>query len=396
MRRKIRSLVKNKKTEKLKCVSDRVANFDLQNYDFTLIVLVTIIVIFGVVMVFSASYYAAINSEGNPYSFLKKDVVLAAAGFVIMFVCAHIIDYRLFKKYNRVIIAVAILLLIAVMVPGVGIEKNGATRWIYVGFTVMPGELAKPAVLVFTASVFSKNAKRIKQFKYIVPVLAIVGGMAVLIIMQPNLSTAITLVLLCGGIMFIAGLPWIYVGICAIGGTCVVAAKIISEGGYQQDRVISFMDPFAQMGGDGYQVAQSLLAFGTGGFTGVGLGKSVQKNLYLPEAQTDFILSIIGEELGFVRVLILLGLFFMIVYKCFSIGVRAQDRFGMLLCCGVGILIGVQVVFNLAIVTSSMPPTGVALPFISYGGNSLWIFMGLIGMVLNVDKQSKESERKLQ
>lgn len=402
MRRKIRSLGKlkgvNKKIGKLKDVNRKIGAFDWQKYDFTLIVMITAIVIFGVVMVFSASYYYSINNSetGTPYLFLKKQIGLTIIGFILMFVCAHFINYKEFRKYNRLILAASVLLLIAVLIPGVGTTVNGATRWIRIGITLMPGELAKPAVLIFTAAVFSKNPKRIKQPKYIFSVLGIVGVMALLIMKQPNLSTAITMVLLCGGIMFVAGLSWTYVGVCVVGGACAVTAKIVSEGGYQLDRVLSFMDPFEQMGGGGYQAAQSLLAFGTGGFTGVGLGKSVQKNLYLPEAQTDFILSIIGEELGFVRVLILLGVFFAIIYKCFSIGLRAPDRFGMLLCCGVGILIGVQVVFNVAIVTSMMPPTGIALPFISYGGNSLWIFMGLMGMVLNVDKQSREAERKLQ
>ncbi len=385
MRRKIRSL-KNK-----------IPKLDWRQYDCTLIFLVTALVIFGVVMVFSASYYYSINTspDGSPYVFLKKEIVLAAVGFVLMFLCAHVIDYKFFGSMSRIILIISLGLLGAVLVPGIGSTANGATRWINIfGFTIMPGELAKPAILVFTAAYFAHDMRRAKHFfKGVLPVLMILGVMFVLIALQPNLSTALTVVLICGGIMFIAGLPvrhMLWLG--GIGAGAIIV-KVLSAGGYQADRVLSFLDPFEQAGGDGYQATQSLLALGTGGIGGVGIGKSVQKNLYLPEAQTDFILSIIGEELGFIGVVILLGVFFTIVYKCFVIASHAPDRFGMLTASGVGILIGLQVVFNVAIVTSSMPPTGIALPFISYGGNSLWIFMGLIGIVLNIDKKSREIER---
>lgn len=363
--------------------------------DFPLLFLTTVIMIFGIVMVFSASYYYSINTEGTPYAYLFKQGVYATVGFILMMAASRI-DTKLYAKFTWLILLVNILLLFALFTP-LGTNVNGATRWIRFGpISIMPGELAKFTMIIFTARFFAQDMRRSKRFNDLLIVAAVMAFICVLIMKQPNLSTAITVAIITVGITFVAGLPWGYVVTMVVLFLGGVAGIAVFGKGYQRDRMMSFMDPFAQAQGDGFQVVQSLLALGTGGFSGVGIGRSVQKTLYLPEPHTDFILAIIGEELGFIGIAALMILFLLIIWRCFVICVNSKDRFGLLISGGVGIMIGVQVILNIAIITSSMPPTGVALPFITYGGNSLWIFMYLIGVVLNVsrinDVEKKKSE----
>lgn len=368
--------------------------FKLRQSDFMVVALVTILVIFGVVMVFSASYYKGINEHSSPYYFLIRQGVFAIAGFVIMAFCS-ILDYHLYRRLSILILAVSLVLLILVFTP-LGASEGGATRAIYIGFTIMPGEISKLAVIIFTAAYLASDPKLILSFrKGVLPLLLVMGVFAGLIIKQPNLSTAITVCGIIAGIMFLAGLQWKYIigagiaGSAGIAGLVLVGDKIGAA--HWKDRVTSFMDPFADALGDGFQVVQSLLALGSGGLFGLGLGKSIQKNLYLPEPQNDFIIAIIGEELGFVGLSLLMLVYAVLIWRCFHICLNAPDRFGMLLAGGITIMLGLQVVLNLAVVTSSMPPTGIALPFISYGGNALWILMGSMGIILNISRRSNSS-----
>ena len=210
---------------------------------------------------------------------------------------------------------------------------------------------------------------------------------------QPNLSTAMTLAGIVVGMTFLAGLDIKY--IITIAGLGILAVcGIATSGTYWATRLFSFWDPFKAAKDDGFQAVQSLLALGTGGLTGRGLGESIQKTLYLPEPQNDFILAIIGEEMGLAGVLVMLTVFIILIWRCAKVTINAPDLFGMLFAGGVTMMIGIQVILNIAVVTSSMPPTGVALPFISYGGNTLWIFMGCIGILLNISRQSTLYESK--
>jgi cell division protein FtsW len=253
----------------------------------------------------------------------------------------------------------------------------------------MPGEFAKIAIIFFIAGFVAKDHTRIYSIlRGILPIVFVTGVYAGLIIVQPNLSTAITVAGISLGMMVLAGLKWRYVIIALLGLGGATGGLILFGYEHWRDRILSFTDPFANALGEGFQVAQSLLALGTGGLFGLGLGKSVQKNLYLPEPMNDFILSIIGEELGLIGVLVLMVFFMLLVWRIFRAAIHAPDRYGLMLAGGVGIMIALQVVLNTAVVTSSMPPTGIALPFISYGGNALWICMGSIGVVLNVSKQA--------
>ena len=365
------------------------------NADFVLIVLTTILSVFGMVMVFSASYYNAINDNGTPYSYLWKQAFFVFSGFIIMYITANM-NYNVWKIFAYPLAAIGLVLLLLIFTP-LGVTANGATRWLYigaggVGFTIMPGELAKLFLIIICATYFATDMNKARKFMGLIPVFIYTAIVAVLIIKQPNLSTAITVAIISVGIAFLAGMHWRYI-ILMVGGAVAGGYYLFFvDDGYWHERVVSFMDPFADELGSGYQVVQGLLALGSGGLYGKGLGQSVQKNLYLPEPQNDFILAIVGEELGFLGILALMIVYVLLVWRIFHISIRVNDNFGMLLAAGVAIMIAAQVILNVAVVTSSMPPTGIALPFVSYGGNSLWIFMFLIGIVLNISKYETVEE----
>lgn len=361
----------------------------MKSGDFALTALVMILVIFGVIMVFSASYYYAISEEGTPYYYLIRDIIWAVVGTAAMMFMA-VFDYHRMLKAAIPVMGIAFLLLLLVFTP-LGVTLNNATRWIGVdGATIMPGELAKPACILFVAAWLSNPRHSVHNFvRGILPPLLVAGGAGILIAMQPSTTTAATLVIIVFGVMFIAGMSWAYVGGAVGLAVAAFAALIITDDtGYRMDRIMSFTDPFADPQGSGYQVVQSLLALGSGGLTGVGLGKSMQKTLYLPEPQNDFILAIIGEELGFIGLLVLLLVYLLLIWRCIHIALNAPDTFGTLLASGITIMLGVQVVLNVMIVTSLMPPTGISLPFISWGGNSLLVFMGSMGVMLNISRHS--------
>ncbi len=359
--------------------------------DFALVALTCALVIFGVIMVFSASYYWSIDKVGNPYNFLIKDLFWAGTGFFIMIVTTAL-DYHVYKKWAPWLMGGGLLLLVAVLFVGTTI--NNAQRWIMIGpITIMPGEICKICVIIFTAWFLCRDASRVNNFtKGILPLLALAGVCGLLIMKQPNMSTAITVVGIIFAMMFVAGLHLRYVGAMFIMGVSGILMLIIKGGGYRMQRLVSFLDPFADPLGDGYQVCQGLLALGSGGLRGLGLGKSIQKNLYLPEPQNDFILAIIGEELGYIGVLVLMLVYLILIYRGIRIVLQAPDRFGMLLGSGIVMMIGIQVLLNVAVVTSSMPPTGITLPFVSYGGNALWLFMGSMGILLNISRQIKKDD----
>lgn len=359
--------------------------------DFIIVILTTILVIFGIVMIFSASYYKSINESGSPYGYLKKQLFFAVTGGMAMWFLSHV-DYHKFKgRFTEIFAVLSIILLLLVLTP-VGVTVNGASRWIHLGFiSIMPGEIAKAAVILLAAKFISEDPGRVVRVKDgLLPIAVVTGVYGLLIIKQPNLSTALTLVGIVVGITFLAGLSYKY--IVALSGLAVFGGfGVAVSGTYWATRLFSFLDPFKSAKDEGFQVVQSLLALGTGGLTGRGLGESIQKTLYLPEPQNDFILAIIGEEIGLIGVLIMLMVFIILIWRCAKVAVNAPDLFGMLFAGGVTMMIGIQLIFNIAVVTSSMPPTGVALPFISYGGNALWIFMGCIGILLNISRQSERA-----
>lgn len=355
--------------------------------DFTLIFIVTLLVIFGIIMVFSSSYYYALAKNGDAYYFLKRDLIWALAGFAAMFI-ASMVSYKIYKKIAPILFVISIILLLLVFSP-LGVEINYARRWIGVGtITIMPGEIAKICVIIFCAWFLSQKPERIKSFfKGVLPLLLVIVLYFGLIIKQPNLSTAVTVSAIVVIMMFAAGMKFFHLFGLFIVGVLGIAAMIIAEP-YRMKRLTSFLDPFADPMGSGYQVIQSLLALGSGGLFGVGLGRSIQKTLYLPEPQNDFIFAIIGEEIGFIGCVAVIVCFMLLIWRGIHIAINAPDLFGSLLAVGITGMIAVHVVINIAVATSSMPPTGIVLPFISWGGNSLLIFMGSMGILLNISKHS--------
>jgi cell division protein FtsW len=359
--------------------------------DFLLTITVIGLVLFGIVMVFSASYYSTINSKiEDPYYYLIQGSRLGVAGIALMVVVSYV-PYRMYYKLAPVLMVLGLVLLCALFVPGVGDTENGATRWIKFGpVTIMPGEIAKITAILFVAWFFTKFRGTADSFKRAyVPMLVLTGVYFVLIYKQPNLSTAIIVCGIVAILTCIAGNPKRYLGLTvAAGGAGVYALIQADPTGEHFARFTGFLDPFSDPQGAFYQTVQALLALGAGGVVGVGPGRSIQKALYLPYAQNDFIFAIIGEEFGFIGCLVVLCAFLFLIWRCALVAINAPDRFGMLLSSGVVVWISLQVIMNIAVVTSIMPPTGVTLPFISYGGNAVLITMAAMGVVLNISRET--------
>ncbi len=368
-------------------VKDRKPAGKSKKGNFLVPIMVAILTIFGTVMIFSASYYLSINEYGTPYHYLIRQIVWLITGVLIMWFFARV-DYHLWANLWFFAYIIGFIFLILVFV--IGSNAYGATRWIKIGpITIMPGEMAKMAMIIFITGYFSRHPKWGSDIrKGVVPILGLTGIYALLIIKQPNLSTAATVVFIAMGMLIVAGIKWSHViGLIIMGAFVGVAAVMLDTTGYRMARIQSFLDPFADPLSTGYNVVQSLLALGTGGVTGLGLGNSVQKTLYLPMPQNDFILAIVGEELGFLGILFLVICYIILMWCGCKIAIEAKDYTGMMFASGITIMLGVQVFINFAVVTSCMPPTGVILPFISYGGNALWIFMALMGILVNISKK---------
>ncbi len=359
----------------------------IKRSDISVVVIVLLLTCFGVAMVFSAGYYTTINmAEPDPYLYLKRQLFFGATGLIGMFIVSNI-DYHIYSKFANQIIIGSIFLLVMVLLVGVNI--NGATRWIGVGFfRITPSEISKLAIIIFTATFLVKDPNNIRTAKGLGILAAVMIAHFGLVIMQPNLSTAIVLVVIAVAIMIVGGMKLIYLAIpmvsAVLGYFYIITFK---KPMHWYVRMTSFGNPFADSQGDGYQVSQGLIALGNGGIKGMGFGKSLTKNLYLPEPQNDFILAIIGEELGFIGFIILMAAYILLLFRLILIALRAKDDLGFYISTGVAVMLAIQVIINVAVVTASMPATGITLPFISYGGTSIWIFMAGIGIALNVSKK---------
>lgn len=356
--------------------------------DRVLLTCVLALVLIGILMVFSSSFYYALQRFNDQYYFFRKEVQWAVIGFFAMLITSRI-SYKVWAKLSVPILMISLGLLVWVLFTP---EINGARRWISLGgITVMPGEVAKFAVALFMASLLSRENSGLRRLQDLLPYAAVVGIIFALIMKQPNLSTALTIFGLAFVQLFVAGLPLFYVfsgvGIGTFGATVLVLTS-----DYRMKRLTTFMDPFKDTSADGWQVAQSLFALGSGGFFGVGLGESIQNKLYIPEPQNDFIFATIGEEFGYLGSMAVIVLFAILIWRGIKIAINAKDRFGFFLATGIIATIGIQTAINIAVATSSMPVTGVPLPFISYGGNSLALLMGQIGILLNISRTSLNGE----
>ena len=348
---------------------------------------------FGCLMVYSASFYSAKIHYGNQFFFLFKQIFGVVLGiFAFFFFC--FIDYHVLKKFRYVVLIVCVVMLVLVFVPGFGVKSYGASRWINLfGISIQPSELTKFALVLFLASYLSENHEKIKSFKGLLTPIAVAGVLCVLVIIEPSMSVTMCRGLTTFFMLIVGGMTkkhtLLFSGLAGVGVPVLIAIEP-----YRLKRLFAFINPWKSPQGEGFQLIQSLYGLGNGGWFGVGLFGSRQKFLFLPFAESDFIFSIIGEEFGYVGCLLLMVLYGVLVLSIFKIGLNAKDRFGCLLACGVGIVIAVQTLLNVAVVTGSIPPTGLPLPFISSGGTGVAVFMSAIGVVLNVDRQSKKNFSK--
>jgi cell division protein FtsW len=360
---------------------------DTQGFDYALLVSVMLLLFIGVMMVFSSSFYYAMAKWENKYLFLEKQLIWAGAGVVAMLIFS-VIDYRIFRRFSKLLFVLSLIFLGLLFTP-LGVELNGAVRWLDLGpLTFMPSEFAKFAAIIFMADFLEKRQRKMNKFTSgLLPVLMTVGLYFVLIYKQPNLSNAITISGILMAMAFVAGANIFQLLTLGAAGSSMIYLAILSSE-WRAKRFLTFLDPFKDTFGDGWQVVQSLYALGSGGMFGVGLGQSTLNKLYIPEPQNDFIFATVGEELGFVGSSFLILLFLFLLYRCIRIALNAQDQFGMFLATGITAMVGIHTIINVAVVTSSMPVTGLQLPFISYGGNFLLMLMISMGVMLNISKQT--------
>jgi cell division protein FtsW len=357
--------------------------------DFGLFITVLILLSLGLIMVLSASMPTAYNTNQDVYYIFKRQLLFAAIGFAGMFIAANI-DYKLLGKLAPHLLILSIILLILVIIPGIGFESKGTYRWFKFGpLQFQPSEVAKLSVILFFSYSLSKRREQLQSFfKGMMPYLLLLGVFAVLLLLEPHLSCTMIVLCVAAIIMFTAGAKIRYFVI--LGLPAVVAlGTVVAFVPYMRARVLSFVNPWNDLQGDGWQAVQSLYAIGSGGLFGRGLGRSMQKFLYIPEPHNDFIFSVLAEELGFIGVLAVLLLFLIFIWRGLKIAMNASDTFGSLVATGITAQIAVQSLLNVAVVTSSIPPTGVSLPFFSYGGTALVLLMFEIGILLNISRYGK-------
>ena len=356
--------------------------------DVTIIFVTMILVGLGLVMVLSASYVFAQETRGDAYFFLKRQAVWAVLGIFLMFILSKF-NYHNFRKLSLPFLGISTFLLLLLMIPGVGVEINEAVRWINVaGFSIQPSEFTKLAIIIFTAVSMSRKSLDLENFwsSSFVPIIA-AGGSFLLIMLQPDFGTGMVLFGTTILIIIVAGIPMRHLGLMILSVIPVGIALIVSAP-YRLARLTSFVDPWADARGAGWQIIQSLYALAPGGIFGMGLGRSRQKLYYLPEPHNDFIFAIIGEELGLIGTVSVIILFAIFVWRGLRIAANAPDSFGRLLASGIVFVIGIQVLVNIGVVTGSIPVTGINLPLISAGGSSLLFNLCGIGILLNISRHT--------
>ncbi|NMA55180.1 MAG: putative lipid II flippase FtsW [Firmicutes bacterium] len=359
--------------------------------DFLIFFAIVTLLGIGIVMVFSASSISATIEFDDSSYYLKKQIIAAAIGILAMLLFMQI-DYRRLKKWAPVALLIALALLGLVLVEQVGVEGGGATRWLHLGpFNLQPSEVAKISTVLFMAAALSSRRIKITDFfRGLLPLAAMLGILFLLILKQPDLGTAITLVATTVVMLYASGAKAAHLLGLAVCSLPVLWWAVVGEK-YRLQRFLAFLNPEADPLDTGFHIIQSLYAIGSGGLLGVGLGQSRQKFLYLPERHTDFIFAIIGEELGLLGTLFVLGLFMLFAWRGCRAAMLAPDRFGILLGTGIVAMVSIQALVNIGVVTGSMPITGIPLPFISYGGSSLVFTLAAVGILLNISRHGTGS-----
>ena len=361
--------------------------------DLPFLLLTLLLTIMGLVMLFSASFPSANYESGDPAYYLKRQGLFALLGLAAMLAMARM-DYHRLRGMAKILMYVSVFLLALVLVPGVGITQNRATRWLGKAgvLTFQPSEIAKLAIIVYFADSISKKKNLMENFKYGVrPYILILGFFAGLMLLEPHLSGTILIVGTGIVLMIVGGLDkrWIIGGVSGVAAVGLIYVKLVEAGiiSYGADRIRMWKDPWIDALDEGYQMCQSLIAIGSGGLTGVGLGKGRQKFLYLPEEHNDFIFAVVCEELGLIGATLVMLVFALLILRGFWIALQARDRFGALLVVGIMTQISLQTFLNIAVVSGLVPATGISLPFFSYGGTALALQLFEMGIVLSVSRQ---------
>ena len=358
----------------------------MKKIDWLLVIGVILISLFGLIMIYSASYVWAEYKFNDPYKFVRTQGIFLIVGYILMFIISKIPYIKYVSKVNLIFV-LCFLLLILVLIPGIGTVRNGSRSWFGIGgFGIQPSEFTKLALIMFTSKYLSNNEKSLKNIKKgVLPILLILMLVFGLIMLQPDFGTGVIIVVTIVCLLFVSGVTmsfFIKIGLLGIIGV----VGLIIAAPYRMKRIVSFLNPWSDPLGSGFQIIQSLYAIGPSGLLGKGLGNSIQKHFYLPEPQTDFIFAIISEELGILGIFLVTSLFILIIYRGFKIAKQCEDKFGKYIAFGITFGLSFQALLNLMVVVGLIPVTGVTLPFLSYGGSSLLISMISTGILLNISK----------
>ena len=360
-----------------------------RSVELLLVISVILISIFGIIMIYSASYIWAEYKYNDSLKYVKNQALFFIIGVILMFIVSKI-DYKIYLKKANIILIGCLILLVLVLIPGIGTVRNGSQSWFGIGsFGVQPSEFTKLALIIFTSKYLMNNEKRIKEIKKgVLPILGVLFLTFGLIMLQPDFGTGMIIVVSIIGLLFVGGVSMkFFIGLGALGVVGITVLILIAP--YRLARILSFLNPWSDPLGSGFQIIQSLYAIGPGGLFGFGFLNSRQKHFYLPEPQTDFIFSIISEEFGFLGIVIVAALFLTIIITGFKISRNCKDLFGKYLSFGIMFQLSFQALLNLMVVVGLIPVTGVTLPFLSYGGSSLLITLCSIGIVLNISRYER-------
>lgn len=355
-----------------------------RRFDYILLIVALALMGIGIVMVYSTSAILAGDRFQDPYYFLKRQALYAGIGFVLM-ILMMFFPYEVLKRFAYPILILSILFLIAVLIPGIGHRAGGSMRWLKIeSFSFQPSEFAKLGLIIFLAYFLTKKEEKIRSFSFgFLPTILLSGIVIALVVKEPDFGAALFLTVMVFLLLFVSGARLIYV-VGAFLLIAPVAYYFLMNAGYRYKRLISFIRPWEDPTGTSFQIIQSFLSFGSGGLFGLGLGEGRQKLFFLPAPHTDFIFSIIGEELGLVGAMIVVLLFFILTLRGIQIGLSLEDRFGAYLASGITLMISLQVVINMGVVLGLLPTKGLALPLISYGGTSLVTNLVGVGILLHL------------
>lgn len=360
-----------------------------RSVEILLVVSVILISIFGIIMIYSASSIWAEYKYNDPLKYVKNQALFFIIGLILMFLVSKI-NYKFYLKKSNILLIGCIILLILVLIPGVGMVRNGSRSWFGIGsFGIQPSEFTKLALIIFTSKYLMNNEKNMKNIKKgVLPILCVLIFVFGLIMLQPDFGTGMIIVISIIGLLFVGGVSMkFFIGLGIIGVLGITGLILIAP--YRLARILSFLNPWSDPLGSGFQIIQSLYAIGPGGLFGFGFLNSRQKHFYLPEPQTDFIFSIISEEFGFLGIVIVVTLFLTIIITGFKISKNCKDLFGKYLSFGIMFQLSFQALLNLMVVVGLIPVTGVTLPFLSYGGSSLLITLCSIGVILNISRYER-------